>query len=598
MDTIAIVDFGGQYAHLIANRIRRLGVYSEIIQNDVDAYACREFKGIILSGSPFSVLAPNHPLLNPAILDLPIPVLGLCYGHQLMSAMLGGRVHKGNEREYGSADLKIFGCSGLFDGMDQTERIWMSHGDSVAQVPEGFSIIASTDQCAVAAMSNESRKRYGLQFHPEVTHSPNGMKLLDNFISICACERTWNSKNYVTHIQEMVREKCAGKKVFLLVSGGVDSTVAFALLNKTLGPDRVKGLHIDNGLMRQGESADIISYMRREGFDNLTVVDASETFLSRLNGVADPESKRKIIGDTFIEVSLQEQARMGLNPDDWLLGQGTIYPDTIESAGTKHADKIKTHHNRVDVVMELIRQGRVIEPLAQLYKDEVRDMGESLGLPHDLVWRHPFPGPGLGVRALCSDGVSNPVDPALQQQLDELCAVAGYKGMVLPIRSVGVQGDERSYAHPALIVGDRNWQALEDLSTRITNSIRGINRVVYAVGMKTLPVGYALHQSYCTRERLNELRAIDAMVTATLKEQNEYETVWQMPVVILPLVNISGRECIVLRPISSQEAMTARFLPLHDNTIRQIVDNTEQILPGTDLFYDITHKPPGTIEWE
>ncbi len=597
MNTIAILDFGGQYTHLIANRIRRLGVYSEILQSDVAAEKCSHYKGIILSGSPHSTLNSTKPGFDENILKLNRPVLGLCYGHQLMALSLGGTVVPGKYREYGNAVLNVSRKSPLFKGLSDNEQIWMSHGDSVETVPSGFEIIGSTDRCAVAAMGNDAKKMYGLQFHPEVTDTPKGMTILDNFISICECPRDWNTDTFVREMAENIKKTCKGKKVFLLVSGGVDSTVAFTLLNKVLGKENVFGLHIDNGLMRHKESGLIIDYMKEHGFDNLRIIDATDTFLSALKDVSDPEEKRRIIGTVFIEVKETAIKQFGLNPSEWILGQGTIYPDTIESAGTKHAERIKTHHNRVDAIMELLEKGEIVEPLALLYKDEVRDLGKALDLPRELLWRHPFPGPGLGVRLLCSDGAPYAADEQSQKSVKEISQKAGYESIVLPLKSVGVQGDGRTYAHPALVLGKRDWNALEELSTKITNLVKPVNRVVYGLKVDPAPA-YSLVKAFVTKDRLEILRAFDALVTESLLKFDEYDVVWQMPVVLLPCVNARGNQCAVLRPIMSQEAMTARFARLKDATLDYIVTEAANVKGLGDLFYDVTHKPPATIEWE
>jgi GMP synthase (glutamine-hydrolysing) len=606
MDTIAILDFGGQYTHLIANRIRRLGVYSEIVPSDVPAASCASFKGIVLSGSPHSVLDKGRPGFDRDVLALGIPVLGLCYGHQLMAQCLGGTVVRGKYREYGIAQIDIAAGSPLFKGLSEKEQIWMSHGDAVGKMPPGFRVIGSTEGCQVAAMGNDATRMYGLQFHPEVTDTPKGMTVLDNFITICSCSRDWNTDAFMREMGEEIRRKCGTRKVFLLVSGGVDSTVAFTLLNKILGDKNVLGLHIDNGLMRHDESGLVLEYMKAHGFDNLRIVDATGPFLSALKNVADPEEKRRIIGTVFIEVKEQALRDFGLDPSEWILGQGTIYPDTIESAGTQHADRIKTHHNRVEAVMELLEKGEIIEPLALLYKDEVRELGRSLGLPQNLLWRHPCPGPGLGVRLLCSDGKEFPVDAAAQRSVAEISQKSGYASVVLPLRSVRVQGDSRTYAHPALVMGEKDWLKLEDLSTKITNSVREVNRVVYglrvegdrSVSHADAAPSYSLIKAFVTRERLETLRAFDAIVTDALLRSGEYASVWQMPVVLLPLVNKSGRQCAVLRPIMSQEAMTARFARLRDETLDYILSESRKVKELGDIFYDATNKPPGTIEWE
>lgn len=597
-DRIAVLDFGGQYAHLIANRIRRLGVYSEIVPSFTGAEALKEYQGIVLSGSPFSVLDAQSPRFDATITQLGLPILGLCYGHQLLALHFGGCVGRGAIREYGRASMVIKEVSPLLDGLESIEQVWMSHGDMVTELPEGFEVLAITADCPYTAVGHPGKKVYGLQFHPEVTDTPNGMRILDNFITICGCRRTWNSKAFLEDVSRQILEQCGDRNVFLLVSGGVDSTVAFTLLNQVLGSDRVRGLHIDNGLMRHNESAAIFAYMQEHGYNNLKVVDASVDFLQALGGVADPEKKREIIGNMFLTIQERSLEQMGLNPQEWILAQGTIYPDTIESAGTEHADKIKTHHNRVDLILEMIKLGRVIEPLAQLYKDEVRELGETLGIPHDLIWRHPFPGPGLGVRVLCSRAEVESVSTTDEALLSRLAAEAGYTAMLLPLRSVGVQGDERTYAHPALLEGPLDWDRLEKLSTVITNAVASVNRVVYRLATKKREGIYHLVEAYVTADRLAYLRAVDDLVTRALLKSGEYDTVWQMPVVLLPLQNAQGKSCVVLRPIVSQEAMTARFIPLLPETLNTILRGAADLDGIGDLFFDITHKPPATIEWE
>lgn len=597
MDTIAVVDFGGQYTHLIANRVRRLGVYSEIVSPESAPEDLRAFKGIILSGSPHSVTDSSSPRIDAGILDLNIPILGLCYGHQLLSQMLGGTVKRGNIREYGSARFQIRKANSLLKGITDSELVWMSHGDKVEKLPEGFEVLGSSADCETAAVGHGELRLYGLQFHPEVTETPSGMRIIDNFLEICGVAREWNPQSFMKEIEGEIRSACGDRKVFLLVSGGVDSTVAFALLNDALGVDRVRGLHIDNGLMRYRETQEITKYMAEHGFDNLHIVDASSDFLEALKGISDPEKKREIIGNTFLSVQQKAQVDLGLNAEEWLLAQGTIYPDTIESAGTAHADRIKTHHNRVDIVLELLEKGLVVEPLSQLYKDEVRMLGEALGLPKSLVWRHPFPGPGLGVRTLCSSREFIEIDRITSDSVASIAGNEGYHGYVLPVRSVGVQGDGRTYAHPAVLSGPRDWEALERISTSITNSVGDINRVVYALHTEG-STEYSTEEGYLTRDRLDKLRLVDHFVTQTLRASGEYEEIWQMPVVLLPLLNAQGNECVVLRPIQSTEAMTARFVALRDETLDLIVDKVKSMSGIGDVFYDITHKPPGTIEWE
>ncbi len=597
IDTIAVLDFGGQYAHLIANRVRRLGVFTEIHSPTASVEELEGVKGIIYSGGPSSVYAEDAPAYNPEILDIPVPKLGICYGHQLLASELGGKVRPGKVKEYGIADLKVSDPSDpIFEGVPLESPMWMSHGDSVSELPEGYRIIASTSDCKVAAVSCPERKIYGFQFHPEVTHSQYGMKVLENFVRYCGCEKSWDMKSYLPLVTERIREEVKGRKVFLLVSGGVDSTVAFVLLNRVLGAENVLGLHIDNGMMRLGESAKVMEFLEREGMKNLRIVDASRDFLEALEGVTLPEEKRAIIGKTFLDVKDREMRALHLNPDEWMLAQGTIYPDTIESGGTKNADKIKTHHNRVSEILDLLREGKLVEPLADLYKDEVRMLGEELRIPHALVWRHPFPGPGLGVRLLLSNGRKSVfAEPAAEREVSEFAKASGVLGQILPVKSVGVQGDGRTYAHPYLIRNPEfSWKDCERFATEIVNRFKTVNRVVWQVG--ALPGNPEPVEQFATRENFDTLRLFDNIATEFLRENHLYEKIWQMPVVMLPL-KIQGKPCIVMRPVNSSEAMTANFAEIDKGLLQNLWRRFEENGAGS-LWYDTTHKPPGTIEWE
>ena len=595
---IVVLDFGGQYAHLIANRVRRLNVWAQILPPDVDVSRLQNAAGIILSGGPSSVYAEDRPPFNEQILHAGIPLLGLCYGHQLICHHMGGKVERGETMEFGSAELDVRSATQVLEGLRPQEPIWMSHRDLVHGVPEGFDILASTEDCPVAAMGDDKRRIYGLQFHPEVTHTESGMKVLDNFLDLCGCDRDWTMQNFIELETARLQEQTEGRKVFLLVSGGVDSTVAFLLLNQALGEDRVLGLHIDNGFMRKGETALVKRLLNESGFTNLEVVDASDEFLDRVAGIAEPEEKRLHIGEEFIEVRDRELARLNLDPDEWLLGQGTLYTDTIESGGTDHADVIKTHHNRVGVIEQLLAEGKVVEPLDQLYKDEVRALGEKLGLPHHLVWRHPFPGPGLGVRVLCSDGNEPQEDLGpVEEKAAEVAARYDLQLQILPLRSVGVQGDSRTYAHPAVVSGDCDWEKLELLSTELTNLFAEINRVVYLLGPEERPV-QRIKPGYLTRDRLDLLREADAIAMEGLERHGLMQEMMQMPTVLVPLSADGVQESVVLRPIASSDLMTARFCRLPREFLEDIRDRLLALEGIEAVFYDITHKPPGTVEWE
>ena len=372
---IAILDFGSQYTHLISRRIRDFNVYSRIYPTNVPASTLKKQNliGLILSGGPNSVYDQTAPKFDPRIFDLGLPTLGLCYGHQLMAQHFGGEVRPGKVREYGVASLKLK-IDNLFYDLHDNLVVWMSHGDSVAKLPTGFEVIGSTADCPVAAMANRQKRLYGLQFHPEVHHTRDDNRILYNFaINICGAKGDWQIDDLLAEILNDIKLEAKGKKIFMLVSGGVDSSVAFALLEKALDRENVLGLHIDSGLMRQNESSQVKNDLEKAGFDNLNIASAEDTFLDRLAGIADPEEKRRIIGETYLDVAESWfEKNVHVWNDAWLLGQGTIYPDTIESGGTREADKIKTHHNRIPRIQKMIREGRVIEPLKNFYKDEVR----------------------------------------------------------------------------------------------------------------------------------------------------------------------------------------------------------------------------------
>ncbi len=595
---ITVIDFGGQYAHLIAKRIRRLGVYADIRHPDDGLVDLDDPGGIILSGGPSSVYAADAPPFNRELLDAGVPILGLCYGMQLMSYLLEGEVKRLERREYGRAMIRTTGESPLFDDFGSGETVWMSHGDSVVKPPEGFSVLGRTADCPVAAIGDETRRMYGLQFHPEVRDTPSGDTILGNFLALCGLEKNWSMETYIRDRMNEIRDQVGDRNVFLLVSGGVDSTVTFTLLNEALDEKRVLGLHIDTGLMRRDETAGVSRALEKLGFHNLLVIDRSDDFLKAVEGLVDPQEKRKAIGDEFVYVKDRELAALKLEPESWLLGQGTLYPDIIESGGSRHSDVIKTHHNRTDLIKEMVAKGLVIEPLDQLYKDEVRDVGERLGLPHELVWRHPFPGPGLGVRVLCSEGGDRTDDftgelYGVRKKTDP----TGRDAVIIPVRSVGVQGDQRTYAHPAAVDGDPDWEELDLLSTDITNEVEGVNRVVLKVGGGPLKPLYA-KRGTLTRDRLELTREADHIAMDVLRRDGLYRDVFQMPVVLLPVSSDGRGECVVLRPLESADVMTARFSRIPGDSLRAMADGILALDGVEYVFFDLTNKPPGTFEWE
>ncbi len=607
MDKIAVIDFGGQYAHLIASRIRRAGVLAEIVlPESATPDSLKDYKGIVLSGGPQSVVRAEAPTIDPAIFNLKKPILAICYGHQLAMQLLGGKVKKGKTPEYGPATLKIRRDSStplrsaqndILKGMPKSSTVWMSHWDEVVKLPEGFAVLASTGDCEYATVADEKRRIYGLQFHPEVVHTEIGERLLQNFVKLTKAKPSWTMERFLKAEIAKIKKQVGQRKVFLLVSGGVDSTVAFALLEKALGKKRVFGLLVDHGLMRVGEADWVVQNLKNAGFDNLHVAKEAAHFLAALQNATDPEDKRGIIGRVFLKVQRKALKRLRFNPRQWLLGQGTIYPDTIESAGTQHSDKIKTHHNRVPEIEKMIEQGLIVEPLAELYKDEVRAVGRKLKLPKKLIDRHPFPGPGLGVRILCTTREEKLKTAAKVEA--EIRRKWKLKAKVLPIKSVGVQGDARTYRHPvALFTASRDWARLDEVATAIINKFSDINRVLLCVSTVTAPRSFQAQPAKLTIERIALLQAADELATQTLRTKKLYDKVWQMPVVLAPVSSDGAQESIILRPVESQEAMTAAFSPLPKGTVSEMAKKIGKDKQIEYVFYDLTNKPPGTIEWE
>ena len=502
-ESVLIFDFGSQYTQLIARRVREHSVYSQIVAHDTPAadVAAMEPKGIILSGGPASVYAQGAPKCDPGIFDLDVPILGICYGLQLACEVLGGRVTPAESREYGRRSLEVIDNSDIFTALPDHMAVWMSHGDQVTGLSEGFVALARTDTCPYAAVRHKTRPLFGVQFHPEVTHTPRGSEILRNFLfHVCGCQGAWHMSSYIDQAIADVREQVGDGRVVCGLSGGVDSSVVAVMLQKAIG-DQLTCIFVDNGLLRTGEADAVIETFQRHYAMDLRAVDAIERFLSKLAGVADPERKRVIIGHEFIDVFREEAATLG---DAKFLAQGTLYPDVIESmpAHGGPTATIKTHHNVGGLPAELGLE--LVEPLRFLFKDEVREMGAVLGMPQDMIWRHPFPGPGLAVRVVGEITrerleVLRAADVIL---LEEIMAAGLYRhiaqafAVLLPVASVGVMGDERSYQSVIAIrcVESRDfmtadwvkmpYEVLGAVSNRIINEVKGVNRVVYDVSSK------------------------------------------------------------------------------------------------------------------
>jgi GMP synthase (glutamine-hydrolysing) len=503
-DTILVLDFGGQYCHLIGRRIREHGVYSEIVPHDITPDEIKTLnkkfnvKGLILSGGPSSVYEPNAPRLDPRILELNLPVLGLCYGHQLIAEITNGKVEPAACKEYGIAQVSIDKTIGVLEGLSKKEKVWMSHGDTVLAVPPGFEVLAHTESCPVAAFKHKEKPIYGLQWHPEVIHTENGVRMLRNFIfEVCKCEANWQMEDLIEKMVKEIKAEAGEGKAIIGLSGGIDSSVATALSAQALN-ERLTAVFVDHGFMREDEPEEIRNAFQKFKI-NFVVANAQERFMEKLKGVTDPEKKRKIIGEEFIRVFEEKAAKTGA---EYLI-QGTIYPDRIESGFRKHSDKIKTHHNVAGLPAK-IKFKKILEPLRDLYKDEVREVAKMLDLPKAIVHRQPFPGPGLAVRIIGElteekVRIAKKADKIVREEIEKNGLeehLWQYFAVLTDTKATGVKGDARAYGYVVAVRAAESREAmtasfaeipytvLETISTRITNEIPEVTRVVYDVTHK------------------------------------------------------------------------------------------------------------------
>ena len=501
-DLILIIDFGSQYTQLIARRVREVNVYSEIHPHTISSEEVKNLKprGIIISGGPMSVYDESAPQIDSQIFNLKVPVLGLCYGLQLICKNFGGTVEAADDREYGKSILRVIDNSDILHGVEDASVVWMSHGDYLTELPRGFKVVGESEHSPICAISNQSKKLYGLQFHPEVVHTEEGEKIIKNFLfEICKCKSDWTSQNFIAEQLEKIKNTVGNSNAICALSGGVDSTVAAVLVKKAIG-DKLTCIHIDNGLMRKNESEKVGKLFDEKLKLNHIHVDASEKFLKNLTGVSDPEKKRKIIGNTFIQVFEEEAAKI---KNSEFLVQGTLYPDVIESVPVKGASAtIKTHHN-VGGLPEKMHL-KLIEPFRELFKDEVRDVGKKLNIPPEFIHRHPFPGPGLAVRVL-GEITKEKLD-ILREADDIFITAIKEEGLynsiwqaftvLLPVSTVGVMGDARTYEYVLSLRAvtsvdgmTADWfnfehDFLSSVSNKIINKVRGVNRVVYDISSK------------------------------------------------------------------------------------------------------------------
>ncbi|KAK7196530.1 GMP synthase, glutamine-hydrolyzing [Novymonas esmeraldas] len=634
-DHVVILDAGSQYGKVIDRKVRELRVETTILPLDTPAEKLRGYarlKGIIISGGPSSVNDTSAPAYDKGIFALGLPVLGICYGMQMLTEMYGGEVRRGKVREDGQDDVQMDTTSPIFSGLQSTETVLLTHGDSITATGAELKVIARSSADIVAAVQHVSLPLFGVQFHPEVELTVCGKTILGNFLQLCGCDFAFTMEDREAVALRFIRERTSGgQKVLCLASGGVDSTVCAVLLLKALGPERVVCIHIDHGFMRLRESAEVVEALNAAGV-RVHLVQAHSDFAEattemvakkgraayttkKLSETTDPEEKRNIIGNTFMAVCDRVIKELQLDVNQLLLAQGTLRPDLIESGSTyasANADAIKTHHNDTAVVRQLRDAGRIIEPLCDYHKDEVRELGARLGIPRHLVDRQPFPGPGLAIRTLCSDGTPfrdanfAETEAAVKLACSEVEALSA---CVLPVRTVGVQGDGRTYAYAAALSMPtlptaEEWVALMRLAKTIPKTAHSVNRVVFLFGAPLSESPCAVTPTCLTTDVLDKLRIADDVVNSILVKHQLVRALSQVPIVLIPIgFDKAAGHSIVVRTFLTNDFMTGipatpgtTYMPL--GVVEEIAAAVQRLDFVGRVMYDLTAKPPGTTEWE
>ncbi len=604
MEKLAILDCGGQYTKVIDRRVRELGVKSDIFPINVQAETLADYKAVILSGGPNNIGEEQRLGFDKKIFELGKPVLGICYGMQLMSDYFGGTVDSNIVKEYGQNEVKIDVTSKIFEGLEENQKVLMSHGDTVKNAPNGFKVIAKSGE-AIAGIGNEEKKLYGFQFHPEVDLTENGMKMFENFIrKVAEYKEVYALDDRIETSIKMIQEKVGDNKIIVLVSGGVDSAVTAALLVKALNPDNIYAIHVDSGFMRKNES-DLIRENAKDYFFN-TVVEVDGKKIGPLVNTVDPEEKRQIIGEIFIKVTNNVIERLGLDPQNTFIAQGTLRPDLIESGNpdiSGFAHKIKTHHNDVAVIREARKRGLIVETNSDWHKDEVRKVARKLGLEESIASRQPFPGPGLAIRLLCHDK-SQEVVISIEdvEAIKNILSNTTDDGQILPIKSVGVQGDARSYRNLAVISGkglDLDWNLVTNKAKEITDKILTINRVAYILNANKVDDEIKCFDMKTEDECVDLLREIDKIVTTNLETSKANQTF----AVLVP-IGITKKYSIAIRTFVTNDFMTGRPAEIGKEASKEalanIVKEIEEKFSDKIEFvmYDVTSKPPATCEWQ
>lgn len=617
MEKLAILDCGGQYTKVIDRRVRELGVKSDIFPINVKSEDLKDYKSVILSGGPNNIGEAQRLNFDDKIFELGIPVLGICYGMQLMSDHFGGVVASDVKKEYGQCEVTIDLAAPIFDGLSEKEQVLMSHGDTVKVKPEGFEVIAKSGD-AIAAIGDVQRKMYGFQFHPEVDLTENGMKMLENFIrKVAEYKEVYALEDRIQTSIKMIQEKVGDKKIICLVSGGVDSAVTAALLVKALPAENIYAIHIDSGFMRKNESDIVCENLKELGMKNLirenakdyfmnTIVETEEGPIGPLVDTVDPEKKRRIIGEIFIQIANQVIERLGLDKENTFIAQGTLRPDLIESGNpdiSGFAHKIKTHHNDVEIVRQARKKGLIVETNADWHKDEVRRVARKLGLDEAIASRQPFPGPGLAIRLICHDK-NEEVEITSEEvaKLNEILGQTPEKGFILPIKSVGVQGDARSYRNLCLMAGrktDFDWKEVTTNAKEITDRINSINRVGYILNKSEINDEIKCFNMKIEDENVELLRELDYIVTTTLENAKVNQTF----AVLIP-IGITKKYSVAIRTFVTNDFMTGRPGEIGKEVekvdIEKVVNEIESKFGDKIEFviYDVTSKPPATTEWQ
>ena len=609
MEKLALLDCGGQYTKVIDRRVRELGVYSEILPMNIKADQLKEYGAIIFSGGPNSVWSDEAFTFDPELFELNIPVLGICYGMQLICHHYGGIVSPNVIKEYGENEVTVDTADLLFSDMEANQMTLMSHGDTVEKIPDGFRVIAASGD-VVAGVSCPDKKVYGLQFHPEVDLTVNGTQIIDNFLRKIACfTEEYALADRIETSLKYIKDTVKDNKVVVLVSGGVDSAVSAALLLRALDPENVYAIHIDTGLMRKNESDIICDNLKKLGFKHLIRENAVNEFfgnkvgeLGPLTTLYDPEDKRNLIGEVFIQVVKNIADKLNIDMDDLYIAQGTLRPDLIESGNpdvSSYANKIKTHHNDVDIIRQARKKGLIVETNWDWHKDEVRNVARILGLDEAIAARQPFPGPGLAVRVVCHEK-DDVIPEAAAAKLAELLSGTAYGGVIVPIKTVGVQGDIRSYRNLCMLSCESDnysWNDLYALSKEITDQINCVNRVGFVINGKDLS-GCRTFPMLIGEDNVELLRQVDALTT-----ERFYENISQTFAVLLP-VGKTKKYSVAVRTFISNDFMTGRpaFIDreVSRGQIREYVDTVESQYGDQIeyIIYDITGKPPATCEWQ